>query len=105
MSRKKATKLPAQHRAATRSRDTQGTNPAKSRGDEVEEEYRHVVEALNRGKVSFTVRSAEGITLYAGLDSHKANGHMREIARNGHFQLAQRVNKKNRSKADARQSD
>jgi hypothetical protein len=64
---------------------------ANSNWDMVREEYRRVVQALNRRAVSFTSRSAEGITLYGGLDSHKANGNMRKLAKTGQIELLRRI--------------
>ena len=68
-----------------------GEAPAKDNWKQVEDEYQRVIEALNRDRVSFTVRSAEGITLYGGLDTHSANGNMRRLANIGHFKLLERV--------------
>jgi hypothetical protein len=57
----------------------------------VEEEYADVVSALNARPVSATVRSAEGIALYPGIDSHNANGGMRKLAAAGHQGLLARI--------------
>jgi hypothetical protein len=59
--------------------------------EKVQEEYQRVVQALNRSRVSFTSRSAEGITLYGGLDSHNANGDMRKLAESGQAELLERI--------------
>jgi hypothetical protein len=72
-----------------------GRKPAVAGGgsnwERVEEEYRRIVKALNRSRVSFTARSAEGITLYGGMDSHSANGDMRKLAKVGHRSLLNRI--------------
>jgi hypothetical protein len=70
---------------------TNGEAPAKGNWEQVEEEYRRVIAALNADPVSFTVRSAEGVTLYGGLDTHNGNGNMRKLADLGHSKLLKRV--------------
>jgi hypothetical protein len=61
-----------------------------------------VVKALNRRRVSFTARSAEGITLYGGLDSHKANGNMRSLAEIGHIELLERIQEREAREEEAK---
>jgi hypothetical protein len=91
-------------------RDNRGgfsaANTAENKGnwEKVEEEYQRVVQALNRSRVSFTSRSAEGITLYGGLDSHNANGNMRKLAEHGHLNLLKRINER-KTLADAEAAD
>jgi hypothetical protein len=58
---------------------------------QVEAEYEKVVTALNDQAVSATIRSAEGVALYRGIDSHNANGGMRQLAEAGHEGLLRRI--------------
>lgn len=85
--------------------DNQDVPPAEPKGgwEEVQEEYKRVVKALNRRRVSFTARSAEGITLYGGLDSHKANGNMRSLAEIGHIELLERIQEREAREAKQKQ--
>jgi hypothetical protein len=52
--------------------------------ERVRREHKAVVMTLNSKAVSFVVRSADGIAMYLGIESHSNNGNMPEIARAGH---------------------
>lgn len=64
-------------------------NPVKR----VRREHRAIIAALNSKPVSFVVRSAEGIPMYRGIESHSNNGNMPEIARAGHAAALKRFHK------------
>jgi hypothetical protein len=57
----------------------------------VKEQHQEIVDSLNQTAVSFTARSAEGLAMYKGLESHTVNGHTRPLAKQGHISIATRV--------------
>ncbi len=59
----------------------------------VRSEHQAIIKALNSKPVSFVVRSAEGIPMYRGIESHSNNGNMPEIAKAGHAAALKRFQK------------
>ncbi len=78
--------------------ETPTTNGARRWG-QVEEEHRAVLRK-NKRAVSFTIPSAEGITMYQGIDAHETNGRMRELAKKGLDELVDQIHRERASDSE-----
>jgi hypothetical protein len=68
--------------------------------DRVKREHAEIVSSLNETPASFTARSAEGLPMYKGLQSHSVNGRMATLAESGHQSLAARVRASKTGRSD-----
>jgi hypothetical protein len=63
----------------------------KTEWDRVKREHAAIVTTLNETPASFTARSAEGLAMYKGLESHSGNGRINELAKQGYLTMAERA--------------
>lgn len=64
--------------------DVRSGGLAETEWHRVKRQHQAIVESLNETPVSFTARSAEGLAMYRGIESHAINGSTRALAELGH---------------------
>jgi hypothetical protein len=80
-------------------------NQSIDQGELIDREYKQIVRDLNNDAVSFTMPSAEGITMYRGIGGHRNNGNMRKLARAGLVALMEQIEEERAAKRKAKKRE
>jgi hypothetical protein len=67
----------------------------------VRHEHESITTLEASDSAAYVARSAEGTSLYGGLDSHVGNGHIRELVNGSITKLSERVEAEERASAEA----